>query len=408
MDKLLVVSSYPPKGEIHYKKTVGIASYTKNTLLGIKSQSPSLEILVFGEKLDDGAPEYEDENIKVKRIWKRKSFSTFPILLSNILKSNYKNILFEFEVSMFGNIIQTAPFPFFILLLRLLGKRVTIVLHQSITNLSEFEGHTDIRGTKAKILGLGINLFYYLLILFSNKIIVFEKSLTNNLPFKNKIFTIPHGVQKFDTSLSKNEAKIRIGISQEKEVLLVFGYLAWYKGTDLIINIFNQIKNKKEFKDFILIIAGGPNPNHKDKKFYADYVSNITNSQNEQVRVTGFVEEKDIAVYYQASDAVLLPYRAFMSASGPLSIAYSFGKPAFISKQLLPILETEDIKLTMNKLELNDTDLVFDLNQHSFEGIAEILKDKDKINKIERLSEEIANNRQFANIGKKYLDILIA
>ena len=52
---LLIITSYPPQGHIHAQKTVGIASYTKNTLLALTKAMKKHErldkITVLAEQL---------------------------------------------------------------------------------------------------------------------------------------------------------------------------------------------------------------------------------------------------------------------------------------------------------------------------------------------------------------------
>ena len=153
MDQLLVISSYPSKGSIHDKKTVGIASYAKNTLLGMKASNPNLKIEVLAEKLEGEEISYEEDEMIVRRIWKRGSILSFFSLFNHARKSKAKHIMIEFEVSMFGNPVQTSPLPILIAFLRLFRKNVTVVLHQAITDLGAFEGHTNIssKSIKSKI-----------------------------------------------------------------------------------------------------------------------------------------------------------------------------------------------------------------------------------------------------------------
>ncbi len=404
MHKLLVISSYPSKGEIHHRKTVGIASYAKNTLLGIKENSKEIDILVLAEKLQGEPRKYEDGGIKVRRVWERGSFLSFPLLFLEALRNPlYKNVLLEFEVSMFGNPTTTFPLPFFIFILRVMGKNVTVVSHQAITNLEAFEGHTNIKGSslKGSFLSFAIGIFYSLLLESSNKIIVFEKSLKDKLSTTNsKIIVIPHGVQNFKSILSKDQAKEKLGIGKNKKIILLFGYVAWYKGTDWAVEQFKKLKKIPLFKDYILVIAGGPNPNHKDKKFYTEYLNRIKDqADNKSIIYTGFVDERDIPTYYASSEAVILPYRGFMSASGPLSLAYSFGKPAFISSNLSPILDTSDIKNVILKRGLKKEDLVFELTTDSFMKVLGTRKEDRLID----LAKDMKEIRNFKKIGKNYI-----
>jgi len=58
----------------------------------------------------------------------------------------------------------------------------------------------------------------------------------------------------------------------------------------------------------------------------------------------GFLDEKDLPVYFGAADLVVLPYRTFMSSSGPLSLAQAMGKPFILSEEAARVLKTQDFK----------------------------------------------------------------
>jgi glycosyltransferase involved in cell wall biosynthesis len=317
-----------------------------------------------------------------------------------------KNILIEFEVSMFGVPVKTIPLPFFILALRIAGKNVTIVSHQVILNFSLFEGHTNIKGIKSIIMTFGIKLFYYFLIKFSNKIVVFEEDLKEKLTKSSKIRVIPHGVQEFSEDFSINDAREKLNLPKDKFIVLMFGYVAWYKGTDWIANEFEKLKNKEEFKDFILLVGGGPNPNHVNKVFYEKYIDYFKKIANDNIIYTGFIDEKDIPLYFCASSAVILPYRAFMSASGPLSIAYSFKKPVFVSSKLSSIFKTADLKLIIEKVGIDQKDITFSLDTLSLEKLLRKMKDDNFLSKVSKISNLIKKERSFQNIGRKYLDTI--
>lgn len=397
MKSLLVISSYPAKGFTHHKKTVGIASYAKNTLIGLKKTSPNLKITVLAEKFDNRSENYIEPEANVKRVWKRGSFLSFPLLFFEILKHNdTKQILFEFEISMFGNSLKTAPLPFFLFLLRLFDKNVTIVLHQVILDFSEFEGHTNIKGLRSQIFSLFSKVFYFLVVRTAKKVIVFEDELKKRLGGGQKVKVIVHGVEKFDTKITKDGARKTLKIAENKKVILLFGYIAWYKGTDWIVEQFNKLRQDPKFKKYLLIIAGGPNPNHTGKKFYMDYLSEVKRLSTENIRYEGFIPENEIANYFTASDAVILPYRAFMSASGPLSIAYSFEKPAFLSVPLSPVVNGFKDK----------KDLIFDLTDNSFKNLMERINNPKFLSKVALISKELKNKRSFENIAKHYLDVI--
>ena len=406
---LVVITSFPPQGIVHDKAVVGIASYAKNTLLALKKYKNDLNITVLAEKLEGNSKTYEDNGLKVERIWRRNSFSTFFLLLKKIMSlKDTKNILIEFEVAMFGDFIYLLFFPLFLLILKLLRKKTTIVSHQVISDINSLSGHINLNdGLKTKVLNLFIHLFYKMLIAFSTKVIVFDQVLKEKLEKygnKKKIFVIPHGVEKFNFELKNLDAKEKLGFKKDDFVLLYFGYLAWYKGTDILINYFNQIKEKANLK---LIIAGGPNPNHLDKQYYLNYIKNIKEAcEQNNIVLTGFVKEEDIPLYFIASDLVVFPYRTLMSASGPLSIAFSFQKPIIISNSLTEMFKTQDIKTGLDAAKLNEEDLVFNSSTDFQAKITRIHKDSNLRERLEMLSSIMGEQRSWEKVGQSYYETL--
>lgn len=413
-DKLLVVSSYPENGKTHGKKTVGVASYTKNTLDAICNVKKT-DITVLAEKFEGEDNFYTDSEIKVKRVWKRNSVFTFFLILSEIIKNHKdtKNVLVELELAMFGNQIYLIPLPFFLLVLKILNKNVTIVIHQVISDIQELSGHISIYkpGFKTTLLNLYIKVFYFLILLFSNKAIVFDEILAerlHKLGNKNKIVVIPHGVEDFKNNINKDLAKLKLKIPKNNFVILYFGYLAWYKGIDWLLNEFSKIPENKR-KNITLLIAGGKNPNHLDKSSYEVFIEKVEKeAKNKSIILSGYVKQEEIPLYFQACDVVVLPYRTLMSASGPLSIAISFKKPFLVSEKLKQIFDTKDIKEIIESLKINKNDLIFPLNSSFYQKVEAIKNNPSLQDGIKRLTMSLYNSRSWKNIGIKYYNELLA
>jgi glycosyltransferase involved in cell wall biosynthesis len=411
---LLVISSYPEKGFIHGSSTVGIASYTKNTLLALQKvaseENTPLSITIFAEKLKNvkkNELEYSEDSMKVQRIWKRDSLTVFIPLIKALVKNPAENVLIEFELSMFGGVISLLQFPFFLALLKLKNKTITIVLHQVIEDIGSLSAHVNlpIKSFRTTLINYCIKYFYTLLLSIVDKVIVFEEDLKEKLSkytTKNNIVVIPHGVESFLSKYSKKYAKEKLNITSEFTILC-FGYLAWYKGSDWIIKEFLKLPNKNNPME--LIMAGGPNPNHLSKPFYTTYIQSLKDmaSASPFIQITDFVPEESIALYYLAADIVVLPYRTFMSSSGPLSIALSFNKPFLFSENLKAILKTSDFKESIEKLNINPKDLCFSLEDDSFiEKTQKYRENKEALLKLENVSKKLHSARQFESIAKRY------
>lgn len=414
---LLVITSYPPKSEVHGKGVVGIASYAKNTLTSLFKQDKNLKISVLAEKLKKNEfHEYADDGISVARVWKRGSFLTFPILLKESLKreNNSQKILIEFELSMFGGIFTLLPFPFFLFILKILGKKTHIVLHQVVMNMDEIGPHLNItqKSLKASLYSYGMKFFYKLLILLSHEIIVFEEKLKDDLQKigkNSKIAVIPHGVEVNQSTLSQSKARKELNIPESSFVIVVFGFLAWYKGSDFIVQTIADLKkSESKLKNIHLIMAGGPNPNHMSKDFYVEYIQSIEKTAKENgITITGFVDETKINQYYQASDLIILPYRTFMSSSGPLSLAFTYNKPVIFSEPLRPYFKSVDINDALNQSRITEDDLIFKLTPESLSSLLKsVTEHKEVLDKLTHFSTLIGKKRSWNMIAKLYYEKL--
>lgn len=414
---LLVIASYPPKGATHHPSIVGGASYTKNTLKAlvshIKNSRKNHAITVLAEQLHGKRKSYTDESIRVERIWKKKSLATFPMLAWDIHK-NYKNcgnVLIEFELSMFGSMLALLPLPLFLIVLRLMRKKTTFVFHQVITDINEMAGHINLReqSPKAYLYNICIRILYTLLLTLSHQSIVFDEVLKNRLQQFNSnkiIHVVPLAVESFPKSHTQKQARKKLMIPQNNLVLMTFGFLGWYKGTDWLTFTFSLLPKRTRNK-VRLIIAGGPNPNHTDKNYYQSYVKHIEQlAQDNDITVTGFVPEDQMALYFQAADLVLFPYRTLMSASAPLSLAFSFHKPFLLSEALQDALTTADIKNELKKKHLKSEDITFPLTNTFPQQVLKTLRNERKLTKLATLSKSMHNMRQWSRIAVQYEEIL--
>ncbi|MFA5025706.1 MAG: glycosyltransferase [Candidatus Shapirobacteria bacterium] len=423
---LIVISSYPPQGQTHGIGTVGVASYTKNTLLSFPS---TLNILVLAEKLSGESDIYQEKNIHVVRCWQRNSLSIFGDILKQSKKHPSTPVLIEFEMAMFGNPLLNVFLPLLLLVLKLGRHSITIVLHQVVTDFNEISGHigqsknSPLNG----ILNFLAKIFYKSIISLSSKIIVFEQFLKDRLDKNNpKIFIIPHGVEildktnNFDEANNFSEHSERVTRSGQPEgsehrknsfanqkdfVITIFGFLAWYKGTDWIVKTFSHYFDKHPKSKFKLIIAGGPNPNHLDKPYYQKYLAQINyfaNKHPQKIIISGFVPESQIGTFYKNSDLILLPYRVGMSSSGPLSLAFTYHKPFLLSPKIAPILDTNDIR------RIIDPSLVkFSLNSNSlFNKLIYFQKNPQSLKSLTTVSQYISNSRSWSNISHQYIKCL--
>lgn len=367
---VLVVTSYPDKvnGIEHLN---AVAWYAKKTFQTLQKKGKN-KVVILAEIINH--PEiYKEENLLIIRCWKKNNPFLFFSLLKYALAFNHaRQMIVEYEFNIFGGIICTPIFPLFLLILRLIGKRITVELHQVILDINSLNGHLGLekRTFLIRLFNLSLSLFYRVVCSLSTRIVVLEEELRIRLlSFTDpaKIITSAITLSK-KGSVGKDVARTKLNIKNDEFVLLYFGFINWYKGADWLINEVKNLKMTVKNKNIRLILAGGESPTLKEKphyqKFYQKLLRTVENTRN--VKMTGFVKEEDIPLYFSSSDLVVLPYRALMSSSGPLSLALSYHKPFIMSHALNGYLESQDFNSALNKAGIQSKDVYFSLNRESF------------------------------------------
>lgn len=408
--QLLVISSYPPKGTTHHSAIVGGGSYTKETLTHLSKEILRKkcvpQIIVLCEKIQHLASSQKDEGIEINRIWKKGSFLTPFILLKEavITHRRIKDILIELELTMFGtHAIFVALFLPVIVLLRLFNKRITVVFHQAITNIHVVAPHVNLTaGTvRAHLMNFGLNSFYAMVLLTVNRVIVFEEILKERLKKygnNKKIDVIPLAVSKVSQKISKKQARKTLRLKERELVIVSFGFLAWYKGTDWLVKEFE----KKKPRGIRLIIAGGPNPNRTPLPFYQRYVKEIERvCQLNGIIQTGFVKEPDMELYFQAADVIVFPYREIISSSYPLALAFSYGKPVLLSKKMSDLIKSPDFKKVYQN-GMRNAPLFFPLDKTFFTRLKSLRRHPKSLQKLKTFSRQMAQRRSWKTVQKKY------
>ncbi len=123
--------------------------------------------------------------------------------------------------------------------------------------------------------------------------------------------------------IGKSEARGRIGVGEDDEVLLFFGYVRRYKGLPVLLEAMPKLRHGKAR----LLVVG---------EFYhgGDEARETVRDLGIADRVTfvdRYVANEEVAPYFVAADAVILPYRS-ASQSGIVQIAYAFGRPVVATR----------------------------------------------------------------------------
>ena len=121
-------------------------------------------------------------------------------------------------------------------------------------------------------------------------------------------------------NLSRKEARQRLGIGEQQQVLLFFGFVREYKGLKHLIAALPEIA--KSLPKAHLLIVGDFG---KDKQEYLELIAQ--NKMEDFLSIyDGYIPDREVEQYFAASDLVVLPYES-ATQSGIVQIAYGFERP---------------------------------------------------------------------------------
>lgn len=134
------------------------------------------------------------------------------------------------------------------------------------------------------------------------------------------------------TPVPHDEARARLGF--ERPTVLFFGFVTGYKGLPLLLDGWERYRSEGGVAE--LVIAGGRHPRLAgDPAYERGYAASMQRAAAiGGVRWDGYVSDAQVPAYLSAVDALVLPYRDGLSASGPMSFAFAYGLPVLASDVL--------------------------------------------------------------------------
>ncbi|WP_324718098.1 glycosyltransferase family 4 protein [Carboxydochorda subterranea] len=132
---------------------------------------------------------------------------------------------------------------------------------------------------------------------------------------KDCIDVIPHGHFMYYRRYSLHSEQ-----PATSRTLLFFGRITPYKGVDILLRAFKNVK--QEVPDARLLIVGSG---------YSSSLHKIAKQVDGVEIVNRWVSDEEVAPFFQEASVVVLPYRD-ASQSGVIPIAYAFGRPVVATK----------------------------------------------------------------------------
>ncbi len=132
----------------------------------------------------------------------------------------------------------------------------------------------------------------------------------------------PHPVyDHFPPPIPMAEARQKLGIPQDKKLLLFFGFIRPYKGLDLALQALSRLPD-----NVWMLVAGEV---YGDFKPYQQLIEDYR--LHHRVRLTlDYIPDPEVTVYFSAADVLVLPYRS-ATQSGIMQIAYHYHLPAVVT-----------------------------------------------------------------------------
>ena len=138
----------------------------------------------------------------------------------------------------------------------------------------------------------------------------------------------PHPLfENFGERVERSEACVRLGLDPANRYVLFFGLIRDYKGLDLLLDAWAQLRRAGRTEGRRLIVAG---------EFYTarePYLNRIADNglQDEVLLHDRFIPDDDVKYYFSAADFVVQPYKT-VTQSGVTQIAYQFCVPMVVTK----------------------------------------------------------------------------
>lgn len=216
--------------------------------------------------------------------------------------------------------VHPIQFPVFFTLfcaLRIFsGTRIVLIVHNVLP-------HESTPGSK-QMLHLTAKLVHRVIVHSSEEL---NNALSCKIPAE-KIRLAFHPVFDFFPPGENTKDSVRNELGLKDKVFLFFGFLRPYKGVRTLLSAFEKLNSRRN--DISLLIVGENFIAHNDTKIKFDNAACQLSKIENVVHINKYVPNESVGQYFMAADALIVPYFE-ASQSGPIQIAYSFGKPVIAS-----------------------------------------------------------------------------
>ena len=143
---------------------------------------------------------------------------------------------------------------------------------------------------------------------------------------KPSVFAPHPAFSNFGVKVTREEACMHLNLPVEKRYVLFFGLIRDYKGLDLMLDAWANLKQSGHADNKKLIVAG---EFYTDKNRYLQQMKRL-NICDDILLHDRFISNEDVKYYFSAADALVQPYKN-ATQSGVTQIAYQFETPLIVT-----------------------------------------------------------------------------
>jgi len=302
--------------------TGGLYAYTDALCCGLCATGADVTVLT--NSLWANLPrQYKVERCQFEFIDKKKQWSQlhwaadrFYRSLRNSLRRNRFAVRKHFDVVHFQGVGTPLLDQFF---LKPLIRRLPVVL-----TVHDVKPHYERFVSRASFIKRSLQIPHRLIVHYEEG----RRQLVDHWGISAEhIDVIPHGIMRLQNPPAPTEARKKLNLPLDRQIILFFGAIRPNKGLDILLKALKIVKARNQ--QVLLVIAGGLLGRFNFES-YSDMIRKSDLSENVQTFIQ-FIPEEEVDYFFAASDLVVLPYLKFESQSGVLLRAYAHKKPVVVS-----------------------------------------------------------------------------
>ena len=314
-----LISPYPPNGQRHGGHS-GVASYTGELARSLVAAGS--RVVVVAPELDSEPERFDDEGVEVWRAF-RPGARALPSALRATSGLGADVVHLQFELFLYGG--PRSLIGLLRALARSLGSpSLVTTMHQVVDPSTVDRAYTRLHGVNApaSVARAGLATVQSAITRASAATIVHEPPFRRILPGAT---VIPLGIEDAEPE-DRGEARRALGLG-DRFVVLCFGFLAPYKGIELVLEAARLLDRGVD-----VVVAGGDHPRllANGRSFSAELQSRY----GDVARFTGWVPDGDVGAWFSAADLAVFTYPKPFSSSGVLALAMAHGTAVLLSPAL--------------------------------------------------------------------------